>query len=600
MNGGNAKHGTGRRRLLVRIGAVAAAAAIVIVFLSRVAPAPAASPTAAASSGEHGDDAFRARANDFIQAELKLFPERATALGDHRYDDRVDDVSQAGIAIVIRHATTWIAAFTAIDSKSLSANAEADREWLLARLDGELLSTRELREYEREPGMYLPTSAVYALIKRNFATAAVRMRSVTAREAAALASFADAHRNLKPERTPRVAIDIVLQQMPATLAFFKSDLPKAFAEVPDGPDKQAFAAANARLIAAIEDYERWLRTDLAPKAKGDYAIGAAAYRRMLNDDDMVDIPLERLQLVGQDELAALAGAFRKTAAEIDPHHSPGEVARALNRVHPAADQVIPTVAAGLAELRAYVVSHHLANIPSDVAPIVHETPPYMRATTFASMDTPGPFEKTGEAYFNVTLPDPSWPEERKEELLEFFSPPAISDTSVHEVYPGHYVQFLNARLNKDLVRSIYHSGANAEGWALYCEQMMLDEGLHAGDPRYRLAELQMALLRACRYLVGLKMHTGGMTVDEATKFFEQNAYLSHQNATMEALRGTGDPGYLRYQLGKLMILKLREDVRRKEGAAFDPGKFHDAFLAEGALPLKLIRRAMLGTDGPLL
>ncbi len=555
---------------------------------------------AAAAPATHGDAAFRARADEFIQSELKLFPEHATALGDHRYDDRVDDLSQPGIAIVIRHATTWIAEFSAIDPKSLSAADEADREWLLAHLDGELLSTQQLRDYERDPGMYLPTSAIYALIKRSFAPAADRMRSVTAREAAALANFTDARRNLKPERTPRVAIDIVLQQMPATLAFFKSDVPKAFAAVPDGPDKQAFTTANARLIRAIEDYERWLRSGLAPKARGDYAIGADAYRRMLNDADMVDIPLAQLEQVGTDELQRLADAFRKTAAEIDPHHSPAEVADALNRVHPAAEQVIPTVNAGLAELRAFVASHHLATIPSDVAPIVHETPPYMRATTFASMDTPGPFEKTTEAYFNVTLPDPSWPKARQEQLLEFFSPPTISDTSVHEVYPGHYVQFLNARLNKDLVRSIYHSGANAEGWALYCEQMMLDEGLHAGDPRYRLAQLQMALLRACRYLVGLRMHTEGMSVDEATKFFEQHAYLTHQNATMEALRGTGDPGYLRYQLGKLMILKLREDLRRKEGAAFELGKFHDAFLAEGAMSLRLIRRAMLGSDSPLL
>ncbi len=555
---------------------------------------------AATPSAAGGDAAFRARADEFIQSELKLFPEHATALGDHRYDTRVNDRSQAGIALVIHHATSWIDEFKTIDSRSLSGADEADREWLLAHLDGELLSTQQLREYEREPGMYLPTSAIYALIKRNFAPAADRMRSVTAREAAALANFTDARRNLKAERTPRVAIDIVLQQMPATLTFFKSDVPKAFAEVPDGPDKQAFAAANARLIGAIEDYERWLRTGLAPKARGDYAIGADVYRRMLNDDDMVDIPLAQLEQVGNDESQRLTDAFRKTAARIDPHRSPAEVADALNREHPAADQVIPTVTAGLAALRAFVVSHHLATIPSDVAPIVHETPPYMRATTFASMDTPGPFEKSTEAYFNVTLPDPSWPKARQEQLLEFFSPPTISDTSVHEVYPGHYVQFLNARLNKDLVRSIYHSGSNSEGWALYCEQMMLDEGLHSGDPKYRLAQLQMALLRACRYLVGLRMHTEGMSVDEATKFFEQHAYLTHQNATMEALRGTGDPGYLRYQLGKLMILKLREDVRLKEGAAFDLGKFHDAFLSEGAMPVRLIRRAMLGSDGPLL
>jgi uncharacterized protein (DUF885 family) len=216
------------------------------------------------------------------------------------------------------------------------------------------------------------------------------------------------------------------------------------------------------------------------------------------------------------------------------------------------------------------------------------------------MDTPGPFEKSTEAYFYVTLPEASWPEKQREELLEFNSTYLISDTSTHEVYPGHYVQFLNNRLNPDKVRAIYSSGANVEGWALYCEQMMLDEGLHNGDPKYRLAQLQMALMRACRYLVGLRMHTKGMGVDAAKTFFVTNAYMTPHNAEVEALRGTEDPGYLRYQLGKLMILKLREDVRQKQGAQFGLGKFHDAFLREGAMPIRLIRRDMVGSDGPLL
>jgi uncharacterized protein (DUF885 family) len=180
-------------------------------------------------------------------------------------------------------------------------------------------------------------------------------------------------------------------------------------------------------------------------------------------------------------------------------------------------------------------------------------------------------------------------------LLEFFSAPAISNTSVHEVYPGHFVQFLDSRGNPDLLRSLYGSGSNIEGWAFYCEQMMLDEGLHGGAPQYRLAQLQMALQRVCRYLVAIAMHTGSMTLAQAADFFRVNAYMTPNNAMMEALRGTQDPGYLRYQLGKFMILKLRNDVRRKQGKAFDLGKFHDAFLAQGGAPIKLIRRAMLGS-----
>jgi len=547
------------------------------------------------------DSDFRAKAKQFIQDELRLYPEFASALGDHRYDDRVDDASAQGIARIVAHAHQWKEIFGAIPSISLTSADEIDREWLTARADDELLWSEQVRSYERDPSMYLPTSAVYLLIKRNFAPAAVRLRSVTAREGASLANLSAARINLKPARVSQIAIDIELMQMTATLDFFNKTLPEAFHDVADGPDKQAFSLANAALVKQIEDYAKWLKNDLRPQAAGNYAIGADAFRRMLADADFVDTPLDELEQIGEKEMRRLQLQFVAIAKRIDPTHSPAEVAAALASKHPTAEQVIPAVTAGLASIRDYVVSQHIAAIPSNILPIVAETPPFMRATTFASMDSPGPFEKATEAYFYVTLPDPSWPKEKQEQLLAFYSPPTISDTSVHEVYPGHYVQFLNNRLNPDEVRAIYHSGSDSEGWALYCEQMMLDEGLHDHNPKFRLAQLQMALMRACRYLVGIRMHTRGMTVAQATVFFEQNAYQTHHNAEVESLRGTDDPGYLRYQLGKLMILKLRDDVRRKQGATFNLGKFHDAFLAQGAIPVPLVRRALLGPSaGPPL
>jgi uncharacterized protein (DUF885 family) len=547
----------------------------------------------------NGDAAFRADVREFIQEGLRMYPEWATRVGDHRFDAQVSDLSAGGIRARIDRAEKWKAKFGAIDPKTLSPQNEADREWLVTVCDGALLDAEEIRSQEKSPGMYLPISGIYAIIERDFAPLKDRMKLLAERETAELRNFDAARENLKVVEIPKVSIEIALKRMPGVLVFFKAELSAAFAGVPDGPDKKSFADANAKTTAAIEAYEKWLR-DAEPKAKGDYAIGAHAYARMLADDDMVDIPLPALEKVGEGELARLQAAFRATAARIDSKRSPADVMEEISRDHPAANQVIPEVSASLGELRAFVIAHHLATIPSEVMPIVRETPPYMRATTFASMDTPGPFEKATQAYFNVTLPDPSSSAEQKEQALEFFSPPMISDIAVHEVFPGHYVQFLNNRLNPDKVRSLYYSGANAEGWALYCEQMMLDEGLHNDAPRYRLAELQMALQRACRYLVGIRMHTHGMTVAEAQKFFEDNAHMTPHGAMMEALRGTEDPGYLRYQLGKLMILKLRADVQKKEGKSFDLGRFHDEFLKQGALPIRLIRRAMLGSDGPML
>jgi uncharacterized protein (DUF885 family) len=542
---------------------------------------------------------FRETVKQFVESEMELYPEVATAWGDHRYDAKVSDLSAQGIKARIRHANEWKLRFGSIESSVLSAQDEADRQWLIARCDGELLWNEQVRDYQKDPDLYLPTAAVYQLIQRGFAPLERRMELVTAREIAWLPNLAAARQNLLPEATAKVALEITLDQMAGTLHFFADDLPAAFASVADSTSKNAFVEASKKTRAAISSYERWLRFTLQPACSGSFAIGADAYRRMLADDDMVDTPLHRLEQIGVDQLAHLQSNFRAVAASIDPKRPAVEVLRALNGAHPQASQVISLATAGLADLRTFVLAHHLATIPSTVMPIVAETPPFARATTFASMDTPGPFEHATEAYFYVSLPDPSWPPEKQDQLLTFFSPPTLSDVSTHEVFPGHYVQFLNNRLNPDEVRSLYDSGSNAEGWAFYCEQMMLDEGLHAGEPEFRLAQIQMALTRACRYLVSIRMHTQGMTVAQAADFFEKEAFMTPHNAMVEARRGTDDPGYLRYQLGKLEILKLRDDLQRKQGSSFELGKFHDAFLAQGAVPIKLIRRAMLGSDGPL-
>ncbi len=536
----------------------------------------------------------------FIDSEMRLSPETATDDGDHRYDDRLADLSLAGIGAKIRHARMWKARFSRLHAQ-LSPPNEADREWLIAHLDGDLLWNEEVKLYTSDPDFYMPTAAIYSLINRDFAPPADRMRAVTARERAALGNLEQAGHNLSPAATSKVAIDISLQQMPATIDFFKRDVPLAFSSVPDGGTKRDFVTANDKLIEAIGGYQHWLE-EFRARASGGFRLGPHAFRRMLADDDMVVAPPSHLEALGRTELARLQAEFKRVAALIDSHRPPEEVFRTLSSHHPEPSKLIPTVSAGLAELRRFVIDHRLATIPSAAQPLVRETPPFARATTFASMDSPGPLEKkASEAYFYVTLPDPSWSPKRVDQLLTFFSAPAISDTSVHEVYPGHFVQFLHNRNNPDLVRSLYYSGANVEGWAFYCEQMMLDEGLHGDAPEYRLAQLQLALQRVCRYLVAIAMHTGSMTVAQAAEFFRVNAYMTPNNAMVEALRGTDDPGYLRYQLGKFMILNLRADVKRKQGAAFDLGSFHDAFLAQGGLPIKLIRRAMLGTDaGPQL
>jgi hypothetical protein len=282
----------------------------------------------------------------------------------------------------------------------------------------------------------------------------------------------------------------------------------------------------------------------------------------------------------------------------------------LGENHPAPDHLIDAFRATFDGLVSFIRSHRIVTIPSDVRPIVEETPPFMRATTLASMDTPGPFEAHAtEAYFNVTLPDPKMTPAEVEGYMHSFNVGTVISTAVHEAYPGHYIQFLWVPNAPSRVRKLLGANTNVEGWAHYCEQMMLDEGFGqpgsgAKDEReaefLRLGQLQDALLRNARFIVGIQMHSGKMSFDEAVAFFQKEGYQSKETATMEAKRGTSDPTYLYYTLGKLQIMKLREDLKLKQGSTFSLEKFHNEFLRQGFPPIKIVRQAMLGDDSPVL
>jgi uncharacterized protein (DUF885 family) len=362
-----------------------------------------------------------------------------------------------------------------------------------------------------------------------------------------------------------------------------------------------FQKSNQAVIDALNSYQAYLKTDLLPRSHGDFRIGAENYRRKLLYDEMVDLPLDRLLQVGTDNLRRNQEEFKRVAAQIDPKRAPEKILEELENDHPAGDKLLQSFRDVLGGLRSFVVSQHVVTIPSPVPPIVEETPPFARALTTASMDTPGPYEKVAkEAFFNVTLPEASWPKKQAEEYLQGFNRGTIVSTAVHEVYPGHYTQFLWISNAPTKVRKLIGCSSNAEGWAHYSEQMMLDEGYGKGDLKLRLGQLQDALLRNARYVAGIQMHTGKMTVEQAVEFFVKEGYQVRPVAEKEAKRGTSDPTYLVYTLGKLQILKLREDYRRMKGGKFSLQEFHDAFMAQGYPPIKIVRRALLGNDSPVL
>jgi len=344
-----------------------------------------------------------------------------------------------------------------------------------------------------------------------------------------------------------------------------------------------------------------LKDDLLARSRGDFRLGANLFRKKLLYEEMVDLPLDKLLEIGMADLRRNQQAFKETAAKIDPAKTPQQILDESTRDHPAPDRLLQSFRDVLGGLKDYVIVKQIITVPSPVLPIVEETPPFMRALTTASMDTPGPYEKVAkEAFFNVTLPESSWTPKQVEEHMEGFNRGTIISTAVHEVYPGHYVQFLWMQTIPSKVRKLLGANSNAEGWAHYCEQMMLDEGYGNGDLKLRLGQLQDALLRDARYMVGIQMHTGKMTYDQGIDFFVKEGYQTRTLGERETKRGTSNPTYLYYTLGKLEILKLREDYKKMRGDAFTLQEFHDRFMREGTPPIKIVRKALLGNDSPVL
>ncbi len=544
------------------------------------------------------DPAFSQLASDVLEETYRRQPTQATYLGIHKYDDKLEDYSREGVTDQLEALRRLRARIEAVDPARLSLDKQLDREQVLHALDSRILTLDVIRPWAKDPDTYSSglTNTAYIMIKRNFAPAEERLKLLIAREKAMPAALAEARKNI--ENPPRIYVEIAIEQLDSNRDFFKSAVTEAFKDVKDETLRSDFKTANEAVVTALGDFKTWLQKDLLPRAKGEFAYGADTYKKKLWADEMVDTPLDQLLKIAEDNLKRNQAAFAETARTIDSKKAPMAVLADVERDHPPAARLLSVAQDTLDALAQFVTDRHIVAIPHAERARVQETPPFLRATTFASMDTPGPFEKVAtEAYYNVTLPDPAWPADKTEKYMRGWYYPLISTVSVHEVWPGHYLQFLNAKDFPSDVRKVFGANTNIEGWAHYCEQMMIDEGLHADDPKYRLAQIQDALLRNARFIVGIKMHTQGMTLAQAREFFVREGYQPEPTAEVETKRGTADAIYGYYTMGKLMILKLRDDYKAKIGSQYSLQNFHDAFIKLGPLPLPLIRKAMLGDAG---
>ena len=557
-----------------------------------------------AAETENGE--YEAVAEEYIKGYLGAHPLEGTALGLHEYDGKITDYSRLALDAELSRLRRFDDRLSKFDPGKLSSRQSIDLRILQAAVKKDLFEMQDMSVFERNPMVYARAADVNVYIKRNFAPLEDRVRSLVAIESQIPNILIAARTNLS-DVLPKPYVELAIQIAKGSADFLKKDLVAAIGNLKDEQLRGAFHEANRKAANALNDYAAWLEREKLPKASMDFALGEEKFRRFLAQTELVDLPPQKILEIGLEQLKAEQTAFAEAAKKIDPNKSPVEVFKQIQGEHPTPQNLIPDVAKDLDKIRKFVLSQHLVSIPSDVRAKVKETPQYLRATSFASMDTPGPFEKhANEAYYYVTPAENDWPEKQKEEWLTAFNYYTSDAVSIHEAYPGHYVQFLHLNASPaSKVEKIFGSYAFVEGWAHYCEKMMLDEGYGSSTnstpseddvkraAKYRMAQADEALLRLCRLYVSIKMHTQKMSLDEATKFFRDNCYYEEKPARQEAMRGTFDPGYLNYTLGKLQILKLRDDYKAQQGDDFSLQKFHNELLNHGMPPVRLLREIML-------
>jgi len=558
------------------------------------------------AQSQDSDAPFAKLAEEYIQGYLAWRPQAGTALGFHQYDGKVTDFSKASLDGELARLQSFDRRLAELEASHLSPQASYDYRILRNAIKREIFSFDQMQIYSQNPMTYAGVLDVNIYVKRNFAPFEDRVRSITAILNQAPKIFAAARANLA-ESLPRPQIEIALDQANGAVDFLSKDLVDALKQIKDEKIMAEFKSADDRAIEELRSYVNYLKEQKTAKANDRYGLGRERYSKLLEYGEMVTLAPEQLLEIGMRELHQKQEVFAETAKEIDSGKKPIEVFQAIQKDHPTEQKLIPDTAKDLEMIRQFLIDHKIISLPSPVRAQVTETPQYLRATSFASMDTPGPFEtKATEAYYYVTPPESNWTAQQKEEWLSAFNYYTTDIVSIHEVYPGHYVQFLHLNASPAAkLEKIFNSYAFVEGWAHYTEQMMVDEGFGASASpapsseekikaaKYRLAQADEALLRLCRFCVSIKMHCQGMTVDEATKFFQDNCYYEQKPARQEALRGAFDPEYLYYSLGKLEIFKLREDYRKQEGAGFTLQQFHDEMLRHGAPPIRLLREVML-------
>jgi len=530
---------------------------------------------------------------DFMENYFVANPTVAVAAGRHEFDGILPDWSPANLNANIEMLRSHRQMALAFESSNLSDEQRFEREYLVSIIDKELFQLDRVRLPYNNPLYYYWQFDPDVYISREYAPLEVRLRAFTKYANALPQAVEQAITNLKTPM-PRTFANLAHTAFGGLAKYYRDDVPTVFAEVMDSELQSDFTAANRLAIRAMTKLDDWIVAQL-PDATEDFALGTELYQEMLWSTERVDVPLAELKKVGEADLRRNLDALNDACAEYAPDVS---VADCIAKMRSVKNKAGPVEGARqqLDGLRTFLIDNELISIPGTELALVDEAPSYA-AWNFAYINIPGPYEEGLPSTYYIAPPDESWSEEEKNDYL-----PGNGDllfVSVHEVWPGHFLQFLHSNRSKSKFGQVFVGYAFAEGWAHYTEEMMWEAGLSDGNPEIHIGQLQNALLRNVRLISSIGLHTEGMTVEESYTMFREMAYQDHGNAEQQSARGTYDPAYLNYTMGKLMIRKLREDWMAANGTSGTWKEFHDKFLSYGGPPIPLIRKAMLDDGGNL-
>ena len=530
----------------------------------------------------------------FLETYFQANPPFAVYQGRHEFDGVLPDWSEAGLKAWSDRLHQLRDSASAFPIPAADTVRRFERDYLITRIDRDLFWRERADWAHRNPEYYADDLDPTVYVAREYAPPAARMRSFSRYAANLPAALARVRANLRTPM-PRAYAEIAVGRFGGMAAYLKGDVPQAFAGVADSGLRREFESANGGAIKALEELADWFASE-ERRGTADYALGPAVFSEMLRMTEGVDVPLDSLERRGREDLERNLAALHEACGSYAPGRSLSACVDRMN-AHRGAGDPVEAARRQLGTLEAFVRSRKLVSVPGAERALVDEAPPFKRFN-FAYIDIPGPYERGLPSIYYIAPPDPAWPKAKQAAYI-----PGAANllfASVHEVWPGHFLHFLHSNRVHSAIGRVFVGYAFAEGWAHYSEEMMWEAGLGDGDPETHIGLLANALLRNARYLSAIGLHTRGMTVAESERLFTEKAYKDPGNAHQQALRGTYDPGYLNYTLGRLMIRKLREDWTATRGGREVWLDFHDRFLSYGGPPIPLVRRAMLGdTTGAL-